>query len=310
MCGVTMCKSVTKHVQIHDIKARQQGLMVLLGMVYHCMHGSGTKEVAIYLFCEEFMKQKKEEHGETGCDEKPIAPASSLCNFEQLGHTIQNLDLQWMDSEVYRILNNMWSLKPWSKNTQPCWALDSLRLHGNLKSSVRARAAMYVQNYSRKFGRGTDDWPELIDMDERVDQSTGTNVWRYQSPSWRPTDRVLTIFLNCPGGSGKSRVLEEVLKCAKLIFNTRTIVVTALSGVAATSIGGETLHSAVSSSKQIDAKDNSWANVRLLIIDEISLMTAAQATLLDEKLRAKENNVETKGHFFATGSDGLSRREP
>ena len=67
----------------------------------------------------------------------------------------------------------------------------------------------------------------------------------------------LRMFLDGPGGAGKSRVVEEVVKYVKqftenldMTFDMRTIVVTAMSGVAATSIGGETLHSAVGLNKK------------------------------------------------------------
>jgi hypothetical protein len=101
------------------------------------------------------------------------------------------------------------------------------------------------------------------------------------------------MFLDGPGGSGKSRVVTELLRYAQdytsrlgLVFNLRTIVVTALSGVAATSIGGETLHSAASFFRNIADDDHTWANVRLLIIDEVSFMNVDQVGTLEKKLQA------------------------
>jgi PIF1-like helicase len=102
----------------------------------------------------------------------------------------------------------------------------------------------------------------------------------------------LTMFLDGAGGSGKSRVVGELLKYAEdytsrlqLTFNMRTIVVTAMSGVAATCIGGETLHSAACFNRKIPDNDNTWNNARLLIIDEVSFMSTSELNLLDEKLR-------------------------
>ena len=64
-----------------------------------------------------------------------------------------------------------------------------------------------------------------------------------------------------------------------------TTVVTALSGVAAASIGSETLHSAAALNRNIDEeKDASWVNARLIIIDECSLMDVALVGKLDSKL--------------------------
>jgi PIF1-like helicase len=100
------------------------------------------------------------------------------------------------------------------------------------------------------------------------------------------------MFLDGPGGSGKSRVVKELLKYAKeytsllnLKFDMPTIVVSARSGVAAVSIGGETTHSIVYMNSKIPDDDTTWANARLLIIDEVSFMSVQEVELLDEKLR-------------------------
>ena len=68
---------------------------------------------------------------------------------------------------------------------------------------------------------------------------------------WTPGKKYKSkIPLHGPGGSGKSHVVNVVMMYAKFFcenlehrFTKRTIVDTALSGVAATLIGGETTHS-------------------------------------------------------------------
>ena len=67
----------------------------------------------------------------------------------------------------------------------------------------------------------------------------------------------------------------------------QNIVVTAMSGVAATSMVGETLHSAAALNKSIDKEQgHSWINAQLLtIIDECSFMDVTQEANLDAKLR-------------------------
>jgi hypothetical protein len=102
----------------------------------------------------------------------------------------------------------------------------------------------------------------------------------------------LFMFLDGAGGSGKSRVVQEVLKYAKefttnlnLTFDMRTIIVCALSGVAAVSIGGETLASVAAFNREIANDDNTWANARLLIIDEVSFMSTLEVEKLDVNLR-------------------------
>ena len=107
----------------------------------------------------------------------------------------------------------------------------------------------------------------------------------------------LRMFLDGAGGSGKSRIIEEVLKYARdytnrlnVSFDMRNIVVTAMSGVAAVSIGGETLHSAAAFNRKMANNDTSWANVRLLIVDEVSFMSSKDVDTMDDKLRKLTRN--------------------
>ena len=106
----------------------------------------------------------------------------------------------------------------------------------------------------------------------------------------------LLMFMTGPGGSGKSRVIDAVTCYARhfcldlnVVFDDYTIILTALTGVAATNIAGETLHSAVhleTETRNISADDIAlWKNTRLLIVDEISFASERILSLLDEKLR-------------------------
>ena len=70
----------------------------------------------------------------------------------------------------------------------------------------------------------------------------------------------------------------------------RTIVVSALSRVAAVSTGGETLHSVASTNGTMPDGDMSWANARLLIVDEVSFMNMHEVDKLDQKLRVLMRN--------------------
>ena len=113
----------------------------------------------------------------------------------------------------------------------------------------------------------------------------------------RKKENPLRMFLDGAGGSGKSHVVNEVLLYAKEFttnlefkFDTRTIVVTALSGVAAVSIGGETIHSAAFLNGKVPNDDQSWVNARLLIIDEVSFMSSEEVDKLDTKLKQLKRN--------------------
>jgi Helitron helicase-like domain at N-terminus/PIF1-like helicase len=112
------------------------------------------------------------------------------------------------------------------------------------------------------------------------------------------------MFLTGPGGSGKSRVIEEVLSYAKefcmmleVPFTSRTIQICAMSGVAATLIKGETAHSALFLSKDHSNITEeimlAFKPVRLVIIDEISFAGIKTVRHLDSTLRLLTNNFST-----------------
>ena len=106
----------------------------------------------------------------------------------------------------------------------------------------------------------------------------------------------LIMFLTGPGGSGKSEVINQLLVyCREFCnnidrpFTSRTILVTACSGVAATLIGGQTLHSATflnMKRKNIDLDDkHAFQNsVRLLIVDEISMLNPSELKKLNQNM--------------------------
>ena len=94
------------------------------------------------------------------------------------------------------------------------------------------------------------------------------------------TKHQLICFLHGPGGSGKSTVVDLFLMYAQQFssfieefnFTSKTIRVTAMSGVAATVIGGETTHSALYINKKTPITQQNvevWAETRVLIIDEM-----------------------------------------
>jgi PIF1-like helicase/Helitron helicase-like domain at N-terminus len=109
-------------------------------------------------------------------------------------------------------------------------------------------------------------------------------------------DGQLIMFLTGPGGSGKSEVINQLLAYSQdycnniqYPFNSRTILVTAYSGVAATLIHGQTLHSATylswnNANIDPDEKAKFQNSVRLLIVDEISLMSPNDIKTLNKKM--------------------------
>ena len=106
----------------------------------------------------------------------------------------------------------------------------------------------------------------------------------------------LICLLHGPGGSGKTTVIDLVMEYAReycsfmdnYTFSSRTIVVTAMTGVAATLLMGETVHSAVylNQKKNIQPEQvEVWEDTRLLIIDEISFACKKDFAKLHRQLR-------------------------
>ena len=115
---------------------------------------------------------------------------------------------------------------------------------------------------------------------------------------------LLCMFLDGLGGSGKSEVLKEVLKYGKefcenigVPFTKETILITASTGVAATLIKGSTIHAAAYIFKkkvELDHIDE-FRKVRLLIIDEISMISSKMLCKIDKKLRQLKDPNEFYG---------------
>ena len=107
-------------------------------------------------------------------------------------------------------------------------------------------------------------------------------------------DPQMICLMHGPGGSGKSTVINLVQEYAKSYCDTlghpytdKTIVVTAMSGVAATILHGETAHTALGLMKQKDFDDETkrlWADARLVIIDEISFANAGDFQKMQKNL--------------------------
>ena len=99
-----------------------------------------------------------------------------------------------------------------------------------------------------------------------------------------------------PGGSGKSWVIDLIMLYAKeysdlipnFVFHKRTIIVTAMTGSAATLINGETAHQVLQIyRRKIDITDvEEFQETRLIIIDEISFASMEEVHKINFKLQA------------------------
>ena len=100
-------------------------------------------------------------------------------------------------------------------------------------------------------------------------------------------EQQLLMFLGGEGGTGKSRVIDAVNVLCSSWGKRNAIMKTAMTGKAATLIGGQTFESfkvllkSAQSTSKIDELD-------LLIIDEVSMMSKSQLNQLDQLLRKRK----------------------
>jgi len=115
----------------------------------------------------------------------------------------------------------------------------------------------------------------------------------------------LICFLSGADGSGKSAVIKAVTSYTKnfclnlgIGYNSRVVVVTAITGAAAVSIKGETTSKALGLKKKSTNFSNEeieeWKNTLLVIIDEISCSNRSEIEKADVNLRALKENDNYK----------------
>ena len=81
------------------------------------------------------------------------------------------------------------------------------------------------------------------------------------------------------------------------MFCRNTIVVTAMTGVAATLIYGETTHGALSLNRKCEIGPEQielWANTHLLIIDEISFVSKSDFQMMHKQLGKLKQEINKK----------------
>ena len=111
--------------------------------------------------------------------------------------------------------------------------------------------------------------------------------------------------LHGPAGSRKSTVIELVLLYAReycsylpnVIFCHNTIVVTAMTGVAASLICGETMHGALFLNQKCEIEPEQielWVDACLLIIDELSFVSKSDFQMMHKQLDKLKQEINKK----------------
>jgi hypothetical protein len=136
-----------------------------------------------------------------------------------------------------------------------------------------------------------------------------------------PPGQSLRLFLTGAAGAGKSAVINSVKAYAArftamlgLPFTRYTIRLSAMTGTAATEIGGETLHSVahLMGNHTINNDDiNKWKNTRILIIDEISFINYGDLRKLDRNMKGlTEDGSQAYGNVHIVFTGDFSQLEP
>jgi hypothetical protein len=116
----------------------------------------------------------------------------------------------------------------------------------------------------------------------------------------------LICFLSGAGGTGKSAVIKAVTSYSKKFcvnlgigYNSRVVVVTAITGAAAVTIIGETTSKALGLNKRTtnfsDQEIENWKSALLVIIDEVSFSNKDEIVKADRNLRELKENAD---HMF------------
>lgn len=132
----------------------------------------------------------------------------------------------------------------------------------------------------------------------------------------------LICFLHGPGGSGKSTVINLILLyarefCDKMTsynFTSRTIVVTAMTGVAATILMGDTIHNAAHLNQKRpleDAQIENWEESRLVFLDEVSFADRQDFGETHRKIRLLKQQINKRyGGMNMVVAGDLRQLEP
>jgi len=171
------------------------------------------------------------------------------------------------------------------------------------------------------FDTDDDDDDATISMSERIKfRRAKKNLLRLKNNEARDDGEQLIMLLHGSGGAGKSTVINLSVAYAKeycenlIRLCIRCTVVTAMSGVAATLLHGETTHSAIHMNKRTaitDEQIEEWLDCRLVFIDEFSFASEEDAVKIYNNLQILgQNQFKPYGGFNIVFCGDYSQLEP
>ena len=178
-------------------------------------------------------------------------------------------------------------------------------LDDNQQGAFEVAASNFVMTYHLETDHYDHDFTEQ--QQETMHHISRTNLKELGAK------QQLIMFMTGAGGAGKSNVITALIEyckefCANLgvLFDNQTIVITALTGVAATSIMGQTTSTGLGMTKTIydNAFIKSFEGTRMILIDEISFCKAFELGQIDKALRIvkQEPNLTYGGvHVIFSG---------
>ena len=153
---------------------------------------------------------------------------------------------------------------------------------------------------------------KILSNDRAIDQEETNNLEQIKNKiierlKLLGAKEQLLMFISGPAGAGKStsitvaqRFCFEFCRALGMVWCDETFLFTAMTGVAAAIFGGTTIHSVghLNSKKKNISEDqiNFWGNVKILIIDEISMATTSQMNKLNDRLNMYKRYIAHEGH--------------